>query len=96
MTDNDAQHRRLILEQFTRQAIPFSEMPAHSNDAANRLLIELAGDKDVFELEWNNQEIAARLGTVREIVSRTLSRMAHEGAIAIDGRQVTILDRSRL
>ncbi len=42
MSDRDAQHRRLILEQFTQQAIPFSEMPAHSNDTANRVLIDLA------------------------------------------------------
>lgn len=37
-----AEQRRLILDQFTRQAVPFSEMPAHSNDEANRLLIDMA------------------------------------------------------
>lgn len=60
------------------------------------LLLELAGDGDVFELHWNNQEIAARIGTVREIVSRTLGRMAQEGALRMDGRTVTLLDRERL
>jgi CRP/FNR family transcriptional regulator len=60
------------------------------------LLLELAEENDTFELHWNNQEIAARLGTVREIVSRTLSRMVHEGAIEMNGRQVRILDRARL
>ena len=43
-----------------------------------------------------NQEIAARIGTVREIVSRTMARMAHDGAIRMDGRHLVILDRSRL
>src|SRR5215470_7882948 len=43
MSDRAAEQRRLILEQFTRQAVPFSQMPAHSNDEANRLLIEMAG-----------------------------------------------------
>jgi CRP/FNR family transcriptional regulator len=60
------------------------------------LLREEAGDRDTFELTWNNQIIAARIGTVREIVSRTLSRMIHEGVLALDGRSVTILDRDRL
>ncbi|HEY7326971.1 MAG TPA: methyltransferase domain-containing protein [Gemmataceae bacterium] len=40
MTDRQEQQRRLILDQFTRQAVPFAEMPAHSNDEANRLLID--------------------------------------------------------
>ena len=43
MTDRAEEQRRLILDQFTRQAVPFAEMPAHSNDEANRLLIDLAG-----------------------------------------------------
>lgn len=60
------------------------------------LLLELANETDSLHLPWNNQEIAARIGTVREIVSRTLSRMAHEGVIRIDGREITILDRERL
>jgi ubiquinone/menaquinone biosynthesis C-methylase UbiE len=42
MTDPEEQ-RRLVLDQFTRQAIPFAEMPAHSNEEANRLLIDMAG-----------------------------------------------------
>jgi CRP/FNR family transcriptional regulator len=56
----------------------------------------MAGDGDTVRLTLNNQEIAARIGTVREIVSRTLSRMAHEGVLRLDGRTLTILDRSRL
>jgi len=60
------------------------------------LLLELAGDADSVHLPWNNQEIAARIGTVREIVSRTFSRLVHEGALRIDGRDVTILDRKKL
>jgi CRP/FNR family transcriptional regulator len=60
------------------------------------LLLELAGERDTFELSWSNQLIAARIGTVREIVSRTLSRMVQEGVLAMDGRTITILDRGRL
>jgi ubiquinone/menaquinone biosynthesis C-methylase UbiE len=43
MSDRAEEQRRLILEQFTRQAVPFAQMPAHSNEEANRLLIDLAG-----------------------------------------------------
>jgi len=60
------------------------------------LLLELAGEGDTVCLPWNNQEIAARIGTVREIVSRTFSRMAQEGVLRMNGRTVTILDRDKL
>ena len=60
------------------------------------LLIELTGDSPSVHLPWNNHEIAARIGTVREIVSRTFSRMAQDGTIAIEGRTVRLLDRGRL
>jgi CRP/FNR family transcriptional regulator len=60
------------------------------------LLLELAGGGDSVDLPWTNQEIAARIGTVREIVSRTFARMMHEGVLRMEGRQVHILDRARL
>jgi CRP/FNR family transcriptional regulator, cyclic AMP receptor protein len=40
----------------------------------------------------NNQEIASQIGTVRELVSRNLSRLQAEGLIEIEGRKVTIRD----
>jgi ubiquinone/menaquinone biosynthesis C-methylase UbiE len=40
---DQAEQRRLILDQFTRQAVPFSQMPAHSNEESVRLVIDLAG-----------------------------------------------------
>lgn len=43
-----------------------------------------------------NQEIGAHIGTVRELVSRNLSRFQAEGMIRMDGKQVVILDRQRL
>lgn len=59
-------------------------------------LLELAAGSDSFELTLTNQDIASRIGTVREIVSRSFSRLVHEGAIKLEGRTVTILDRKRL
>jgi len=43
-----------------------------------------------------NQEIGAHIGTVRELVSRNLSRFQAEGMIRMDGKQVVILERGRL
>jgi CRP/FNR family transcriptional regulator len=60
------------------------------------LLIDLAGEGERVELSWTHQEIAARIGTVREIVSRTLARMGQEGVIRQEGRTVTLLDREGL
>lgn len=60
------------------------------------VFLEMAGDGDTCNLTWTNQEIASRIGTVREIVSRTMARMVHDGAILVEGRRVIILDRTRL
>lgn len=44
------------------------------------------------KLPANNQELAAQVGTVRELVSRNLSRLQAEGVLRIDGRTVIIRD----
>lgn len=43
-------------------------------------------------LEENNEELAARLGTVRELVSRNFGRLHSEGLIRMRRRAVTIPD----
>lgn len=43
-------------------------------------------------LPGSNQELASQIGTVRELVSRNLSRFQAEGLLKIDGRTVTITD----
>jgi CRP/FNR family transcriptional regulator, cyclic AMP receptor protein len=47
-------------------------------------------------LPSNNQELAAQIGTVRELVSRNLSRLQAEGVLKIDGRSLVIRDRKAL
>ncbi len=49
-----------------------------------------------FTLTLSNQELAGRLGTVREIVSRALHRLQDEGLIRINGREIEILDAKGL
>jgi len=41
-------------------------------------------------LPTSNQELASQIGTVRELVSRNLSRLQAEGLIRIDGRKLVI------
>jgi CRP/FNR family cyclic AMP-dependent transcriptional regulator len=41
-------------------------------------------------LPVSNQELASQIGTVRELVSRNLSRLQAEGLLRIDGRNITI------
>jgi CRP/FNR family cyclic AMP-dependent transcriptional regulator len=50
----------------------------------------------VFPLEITHQELAARIGTVRELVSRNLARLQAQGLIHIKGREITILDLEAL
>src|SRR3954469_15558661 len=47
-------------------------------------------------LPANNQELASQIGTVRELVSRNLSRFQSEGMLKVDGRSVTIIDLKAL
>lgn len=43
-----------------------------------------------FELTENNEQLAARLGTVRELVSRSLGRLHNEGLIQMSRRSVRV------
>jgi CRP-like cAMP-binding protein len=59
-----------------------------------RLAGQSTGGKKSIELELpvSQQELAAELGTVRELVSRNLSRLQAEGLIKIQARAVQIPD----
>jgi CRP-like cAMP-binding protein len=48
------------------------------------------------EITLSKQQIAARVGTVREVIFRALKRLEREGILEIEGRQVTILDEASL
>jgi CRP/FNR family transcriptional regulator len=61
------------------------------------LLLRLAGRKGKstargieLTLRASNQELAAHIGTVRELVSRNLSRLQAAGIIKLDGKKVLI------
>lgn len=49
-----------------------------------------------IHLNQTNQQIAARIGSVREVVSRAFTRLQQEGLIMVDGRQLIIPDEAAL
>jgi CRP/FNR family transcriptional regulator len=59
-----------------------------------RMLLDIRtqAGADQFVLPLTHQEIASRLGTVREVVSRNLARFRGEGIIQIEGRNLKIVD----
>ncbi len=59
-------------------------------------LCELNDAGRSFRLPQTNDEIANQIGTVREVVSRTLSSLKASGMVALQGRMVTVKDESEL
>ena len=59
-----------------------------------KLLLDQATHPDSIPL--THQQMAARLGTVREMVSRALRELEAEGMVHRDGRQIVITDRAAL
>ncbi len=62
------------------------------------LLLELAGEQgsNVIHLSQSRQEIADSFGIQKFSLLRVLADFAKSGAIKINGREVTILDRSKM
>lgn len=54
------------------------------------------GEDIEVTLPASNQELASQIGTVRELVSRNLSRLQAEGVVRIDGRNILIRDLKAL
>ncbi len=63
-----------------------------------RLLLAEARSQGIRNLDLSHQQLAARVGSVREVVSRTLARLAQNGLIQTDTRSrgITILDEQAL
>ena len=59
-------------------------------------LAKSSGKRDVegvaFDLPDSHQEMAHKMGTVRELVSRNLTRLAAEGLLKLDGRHILVRD----
>jgi CRP-like cAMP-binding protein len=56
-----------------------------------RLIKELPQDESAPH--WTQEQLAARLGTVREVVARSLKELERSGAITIKDRRIQIADK---
>jgi CRP-like cAMP-binding protein len=57
---------------------------------------ERSGDGVAVDLPLTKEQIATRIGSVREVVSRAFTRLQNDGFVAVDGHRVTILDEPAL
>jgi CRP-like cAMP-binding protein len=49
-----------------------------------------------FDLALTKEQIATRVGSVREVVSRAFTRLQNDGLVAVDGHRVTLLDEAAI
>ena len=91
----------LLLRRFARQIeeLTFAEVPAR----LTAYLIELAEKKSTsfqgktyLDLDMKKGELASRLGTVSETLSRALKKLKEDGIIEVEGSRVIIYDMERL
>ena len=62
-----------------------------------RLLLEQAEGETIPRQRWATQaEMAARLGTVPDVVNRTLRKLAETGIIKVERHQIQIMDKDGL
>ena len=56
-----------------------------------RLISEQSPD-ELSGTAWTQEQLAARLGTVREVVARSLKELERSGAIQLDKRRIEVSD----
>lgn len=62
-----------------------------------RILLEKAQGEAVTRKRWATQaEIAARIGTVTDVLNRALRKLAEDGLIRVERHQIQILDKEGL
>jgi CRP-like cAMP-binding protein len=59
-------------------------------------LREQAENAETIDLDLTKGQLAARLGTIPETLSRTFSKLSREGLIQLEGSTVTLVDVNRL
>lgn len=74
------------------EAITFGSM----RQRLARILLESYERGEIKETALTHEELAMRLGTVREVVSRNLARFQAEGIVRMDRRRIVICDPEAL
>ncbi|TRO82695.1 Crp/Fnr family transcriptional regulator [Desulfuromonas acetexigens] len=84
-----------FLRQFANQIeeLTFKDVPAR----LARYLLDLAGDEaKQVELPISKSQLASKLGTVSETLSRTFRKLTDDDLIVVRGKVIELLDRDRL
>ncbi len=82
------------LQHFTTLAHDLSLLSVRARLA--RFLLESMDRPADETAHWTQEEIAARIGTVREVVSRTMRAFVQEGLIRLDRQRIVIEDADTL
>lgn len=93
-----------LLRSFARHLRHFSQLVDHLalREVPARLaayllsLSERTAETDIVLLDLPKGQLAARLGTIPETLSRIFAKLSREGLIEIEGSTIKLLDRSRL
>ena len=91
----------LLLRRFARQIeeLTFAEVPArlaaYLMDLAEKKSTTFQG-KTYLDLDMKKGELASRIGTVSETLSRALKKLKEDGAIDVEGSRVIVYDMERL
>jgi CRP/FNR family transcriptional regulator len=90
----------VLLSHFTQRISHMTDLVADLSllsvrSRLARFLINLADEPDTA-YDWTQDEIAAQIGTVRDVVGRTLRDFETLGLITRGHRHITLLDRSGL
>jgi CRP-like cAMP-binding protein len=85
-----------FLRDFNRQVEELTLMEVPARIASFLLRESQKNKKAEIILDISKSELARRLGTVSETLSRNLKKLKDTGIIRVSGRVITILDLSRL
>ncbi len=102
LLDTNPRLARGVIQSLARRVLHLvalvEDLSLRSVDARlARLLLEKAVEGVIARRRWATQtEIAARLGTVPDVISRSLHKLANQGLIQMDRRAIRILDLPKL
>jgi len=87
-----------VLAERTRQLLSLVEDLSfrHVINRVAKVLLENAGDGSSHGTRLTQQEMAAMVGSVREVVARSLKDLEAEGAISLERHRIRITDRTAL
>lgn len=107
LVDECPELARVLLEDFARRLDRLSHLVEDLSlrtvrERLARFLLEHAEGREgesgttAVVRRWTQEEIAAQIGTVREVVARTLRAFADAGLLKIEGHRIILLDREGL